>query len=173
MSLQNRSFNSPSSVPQGSDENDSEAASAHDSFPLVGSNPPLRIMAGRQRRIKGEKNQRRRKIRSSNHKERMASMGELKGILAVLLVVALVVVVEVIFVDQLFLGAGGRISNMELHISTANVYVADIVEAGLNRYRPGKEIVKFIHLRDRLIPGMKNTREEKGAFARQADAETD
>jgi hypothetical protein len=119
---------------------DPEDSNDLDVTPLVATNPPLRIMTGRQRRIKGGKNQRRKR---KQRQQQVPNLGEIRGLVAVLVAVAVFVALEVILVDQLFLGSGGRIANMELHVSTAHVYVADIVEAGLNRYRPGKSAVKL------------------------------
>jgi hypothetical protein len=121
-----------------------------DHIPLVPTNPPLRIMTGRQRRIKGAKNQKRKR---KQRQQQAPNLGEIRGLAAVLVAVAVFVVLEVILVDQLFLGSGGRIANMELHVSTAHVFVADIVEAGLNRYRPGKAAVKLRKILHRGVGG--------------------
>jgi hypothetical protein len=120
-----------------------------DHIQLVPTNPPLRIMTGRQRRIKGATNQKRKRKLRQQHGP---NLGEIRGLAAVLVAVAIFVVLEVILVDQLFLGSGGRIANVELHVSTAHVFVADIVEAGLNRYRPGgKSAVKLLTILHRGV----------------------
>ena len=109
---------------------------AYDEPPLklLSSNPPLRIMAaGRKKRVKGA-----RKTHTRGPQSRAAKMvesSEFKGLVLVLLSVALFVALEVIVVDSLFLSPTGRIANMELHINTSNVFVSHLVEAGLNRYR--------------------------------------
>ena len=70
----------------------------------------------------------------------------MQGILVVLLVVALFVTMQVVILDNFFLGPGGRIANLELHVHTSNVFVSDIVEASLHRYRiiPGTELKELL-----------------------------
>jgi cell division protein FtsL len=129
------------------DDDDDENDTTDSSHQLVKSNPLLSIMKGQQRRVKGNRmQQQRRRKRNNNQNNNKNSMSnvnkELHGFVVVLLVVALFVAIEVIFVDQLFLGAGGRIANMELHVNSnsTNVFVSDMVEASMNRYRfhPGR-----------------------------------
>jgi hypothetical protein len=57
----------------------------------------------------------------------------LRGFIAILLTVALVVAL-VIVVDKLFLRRGSRIGKMEPHVSNANEFVEDIAQARLKRY---------------------------------------
>lgn len=115
---------------------------------MVATNPPLSIMRGRQRRVKASTSEGRNRYRK--HRKMDASSStvqatrELQGFVAVLLVVAVFVAVEVVFVDQLFLGAGGKLTNVELHVNSANVFVSDIVEASLNRYRMRHSELKHV-----------------------------
>ena len=130
---------SPSTAGNKSDDNDEAKIRP---TPLVATNPPLVIMRGRQRRVKGDATRKKKKRKPFMS----TAIDELRGYLLVLLVIAIFVAVEVIFVDQLFLGSGGRIANTELRINSANVFVSDIVEASLNRYRlkPGVEFQKVL-----------------------------
>lgn len=126
---------SPDVSPCTSDGSGSRHLSVDEGVPLVATrNPPLQIMAQRKRRVvKGRKNQhiRRQRIQVTHPKE-------LRGFIAILLTVALVVAL-VIVVDKLFLRRGGRIGNMELHVSNANMFVEHIAQAWLKRYpRLGK-----------------------------------
>ena len=100
------------------------------------------MSAGRKLRVKGRRTQ---KIQTKNRSSALSN-NEMQGILVVLLVVALFVTLQVVIMDSFFLGPGGRIANLELHVHTSNVFVSDIVEASLHRYRiiPGTEIKELL-----------------------------
>jgi hypothetical protein len=129
---------------------------------LVKSNPPLSIMKGRQRRVKGNRMQQQRRKRNNNNMSNVNK--ELYGFVVVLLVVALFVVIEVIFVDQLFMGAGfgGRSA---WHVNSTNVFVSDMVEASINRYRfhnPGRaELRRVIESAEGRLRGWRSHRTEE------------
>jgi hypothetical protein len=126
-----------SSVSSDPDESDHFPDCEHVPPPLSAasnSNPPLRIMAmGRQRRVKGRRNKA--QVSRGSSTVTAVEYSDVHGILLVFLVVAMFVALEVILVDRILLAPNGRIANMELHINSANVFVSNIAEASLNRYR--------------------------------------
>jgi hypothetical protein len=128
-----------SSVSSDPDESDHVPDGEQMLPPLSGAsnaNPPLRIMAmGRPRRVKGRRNKAQKASRSSSTVRVTESSDDVQGILLVFLVVAMFVALEVILVDRVLLAPNGRIANMEVHIHSANVFVSNIAEASLNRYR--------------------------------------
>jgi hypothetical protein len=111
----------------------------------VPTNPGLSIMTGRQRRVKGYTRRRMRERRASMQ-TRFKLKDNIRGLALVLIAVLLFLVIEVLVVDKFVLRASGKLSNIEERIKGGNVYVSDIVESSLNRYRlkPGIEFEKVI-----------------------------
>ena len=75
----------------------------------------------------------------------------IRGVSLVLVAVLLFLTIEVIVVEKFVLS--GKLSNVEERIRGGNVYVSDIVESSLNRYRlrPGIEFEKVIETAEEKV----------------------
>ena len=111
----------------------------------------LSIMTGRQRRVKGYTRRRMRERRASMQSQGFKLKDNIRGVSLVLVAVLLFLTIEVIVVEKFVLS--GKLSNVEERIRGGNVYVSDIVESSLNRYRlrPGIEFEKVIETAEEKV----------------------